>query len=528
VYAAGFAIKGVSVVKSKTAWSMVVGMVLVGGVVMNSVNKKDSQTDTLRIAFPYTKPATSYEPAKIQLAPEYVFLENIFSPIVEMNPQTGQVEAGVAEKFYWKDLELHLVIRKDLKTVDGKPITADDAAFSLKRLLSLPGNTHGEFQELICGLTRGQSVEEHCDGIRVHGNELILKTTPAGKTFLLPMLVVIDFAVVPRSSVDPTSMKIIDFKNTSGPYYVNKDSETGEIELKANPNHYHFSKEMPQTIILVPTEKANPNASLEDFRKGRLDFISTVDAARADEVIAFSRTQSDAVLHTTMNIRSFVLTFSKRGRDEIPANIRFAIGRTLRESFSKRFAGFDGYETSKQFFPSFGEAALPKDKLEKIDKLFPINSEIPKQKFKMTLVRLGDSTKFVEAIRAALPDVEVSEAAKNPNFLKYDSIEDMPHMAITGPDTGFQEDIGLITYSLNAGYFGMDHDGRRLWLKEYMNIQDKSKRVESLKQLHEKTLSEPFVVPLLIAPYAAIIRKPWKAGLSQLYANNQLWLIRKN
>jgi hypothetical protein len=523
-----FATKEFFVVKSKMTWAIIVGAILIGGVAMKDMSTNVHQTDALRIAFPYTKSASQYEPAKIQLAPEYVFLENIFSPIVEMNPQTGQVESGIAEKFYWKDLDLHLVIRKNLKTVDGHSITAEDAAFSLKRLLSLPGNTHGEFQELICGSTRGQSVEDHCEGIRVHDNELILKTTHAGKTFLLPMLVAIDFAVIPRSSVDPSTMKITDFRNTSGPYYVAKDSDTGEIELKANPNHYHFSKEMPQTIILVPTNKSNPRASLEGFQNGLLDFISTVDAVRADDVIAFSRSQSDAVLHTTMNIRSFVLTFSKRGREEIPPMVRFAIGKALRESFSKRFAGINGYENSKQFFPVFGEAALAKEKLEKIDAHFQVKSEIPKTKFKITLVRLGDTAQFIETIKSVLPEAEVSEAAKNPNFLKYNSTDEMPHMAITGPDTGFQEDIGLITYSLNAGYFGMEPEGRRLWLKQYMDMPDKAKRLESLKDLHEKSLSAPFVVPLLIAPYAAIIRKPWKAGLSQLYANNQLWLIRKN
>ena len=40
---------------------------------------------TLRIAFPYAKPARAYEPARIELAPEYIFLENIYSPLVEMS-----------------------------------------------------------------------------------------------------------------------------------------------------------------------------------------------------------------------------------------------------------------------------------------------------------------------------------------------------------------------------------------------------------------------------------------------------------
>ena len=101
-------------------------------------------------------------------------------------------------------------------------------------------------------------------------------------------------------------------------------------------------------------------------------------------------------------------------------------------------------------------------------------------------------------------------------------------MVLVGPDTGFLEDIGLISYSMNAGYFGLNADERKLWLKKYMDLQDKSHRLELLRALHEKALSEPIIVPLLSAPYAALARKPWKIGLSQLYANNQLWLIQTN
>ena len=154
----------------------------------HSPNKLKS--DSLRVAFPYSKPAEAYEPARITLAPEYIFLENVFSPLVEMSAR-GEVGPGLAQSFQWNGNELHLIMRDGLKTVSGRPITADDAEFSLKRLLSLPGNTHGDFRQLICGKTDLSSTTEACDGIRVEGNQLILKTTDAGKTFLLPMLTAI-------------------------------------------------------------------------------------------------------------------------------------------------------------------------------------------------------------------------------------------------------------------------------------------------------------------------------------------------
>lgn len=482
------------------------------------------RTDVLRIAFPYAKPASAYEPALIHLAPEYIFLENVFSPLVEMEPKNGAIVPGVAEAYRWDNEELHLTIRKDLKTVAGVPITAEDAEFSLKRLLTMPGNTHGNFRELLCGHTDLNSISDHCDGIRSEGGDLILKTTPAGKTFLLPMLVTLDFAIIPRGSVDPKTLKIVDFTNTTGPYYVAKDSETGELELKANPNHYHYTKSMPQEIHFVPST----SSSLEAFKAGRVDYISTVDTARADEVIEFSRSNSEAVLHTTMNIRSFILTFTRRGQKEISPEQRFVLGKKIRQALWDKLSGKNGYEKSMQFFPIFGEGALDQERMENVTRKFEVNSVSPSGPLRMALVRLGNPEAFVSAIKSAIPAIEAYDSPKNPNFMKFATIEEEPHLILSGPDTGFQEDIGLITYSLNAGYFGMTETERKAWLMRYMDTLEKADRIDQLKSLHESVISTPVIVPLLVAPYAAIARKPWRIGLSQLHANNQLWLIQAN
>ena len=441
-----------------------------------------------------------------------------------MEPKKGAIVPGVAEAYRWKGEELHLTIRRNLKTVTGVPITAADAEFSLKRLLTMPGNTHGNFRELLCGHGELKSVSDQCEGIRVEGDELVLKTTAAGKTFLLPMLVTLDFAVIPRGSVDSKTLKIVDFKNTSGPYYVAKDSEKGELELKVNPNHYHYSPSMPQEIHFVPS----PSNSLEAFKDGRVDYISTVDAARADEVIEFSRSHSEATLHTTMNIRSFILTFTRRGQREIPPEQRFALGQKIRLALGKALAGKNGYEKSAQFFPSFGEGALGEERMKSVSAKFEDSHPLPSRALRLALVRLGNAETFVSAIKASVPHVEAYESPKNPNFMKFASPEEEPQLILSGPDTGFQEDIGLITYSLNAGYFGMTDSERKAWLVRYMDTLEKADRIDLLKSLHQSVLSNPVIVPLLVAPYAAIARKPWKIGLSQLYANNQLWLIQAN
>lgn len=103
----------------------------------------------------------------------------------------------------------------------------------------------------------------------------------------------------------------------------------------------------------------------------------------------------------------------------------------------------------------------------------------------------------------------------------------MPDCFISGPDTGFMEDIGLISYSMYAGFFGMNRSEGNKWLANYMGILEKKERLQKLKDLHLKSLKDAIIVPLVSAPYVALARKPWKIELSQIYANNPLWPIVK-
>ncbi|MCB0370218.1 MAG: hypothetical protein KDD45_12540, partial [Bdellovibrionales bacterium] len=57
----------------------------------------DTKNKTLRVAFPSQRKATEYEPTRIHLGFEYIFLENLFSTLVEMDSK-GSIQAGIADK----------------------------------------------------------------------------------------------------------------------------------------------------------------------------------------------------------------------------------------------------------------------------------------------------------------------------------------------------------------------------------------------------------------------------------------------
>ena len=171
--------------------------------------------------------------------------------------------------FYWRDQKFYLVIRDDLKTVDGYPITAEDVMLSFKRLMILSQNTHGDFKSLVCPETELKSVFDDCPRMEIEGNTLIL--TPRYRSDLLVgMLSAIDFAIIPRKSFDPVSLKITDYRNTSGPYYVDQDNGDGNIVLKPNPTHFHFEESMAQEVRLIPTKDKNKGEIIELLTRGRL------------------------------------------------------------------------------------------------------------------------------------------------------------------------------------------------------------------------------------------------------------------
>ena len=498
----------------------IVGLIIGEKLVMSSMKSSPLE---LNVAFPSKELISKYEPTNISLDYEYIFLENIFSPLVEIN-KDGVIEPGVAEKIEWNNDELKLTIRSNLKTISGRKITSDDVLFSLKRLLVLSGNTHGNFKDIVCPNVNLKSVEDSCDGLRKDDSAVYLKAK-GGKSFLLPMLSAIDFAVIPRSSVDPKTLKIINYSETSGVYSVVKQDNDGKIELKMNPHHYFSSDKIPQAINLIPYDTMIAGESLRVLNEGLVDHITTVDQSRIDEVLNYSNNNKFDV-HVTMKIRTLHALFTNRGLKELSSEERRYIALQLKNAFSEIYKDIKGFESRAEFFPHLSEGGLTPSQQLDLEKLNSKVSSSLSKKIKVGLLKKSNIEAWSQPILKVLPNADCYRETNFPEFKKYEKSEDEPHVFIASTDTGFLEDISLISYSLNSGILGLEKSKREKWLSDYMLENDKSKRIQKLKKLHFDALAEPVLVPLIASPYTAIVRKPWKMELSELYANNQLWRIK--
>jgi hypothetical protein len=486
---------------------------------------------TLKVAFPGYNDSFHYDPSKIHFAHEYIFLENTFSPLVEYSTD-GQLVSGVAEKFYWKGTDAYFEIRSDLKTIDGKKIDAYDVELSLKRLLILGGNTHGDLKSLICPNNKITKLTDTCSNMEVkdNGKTLVIKFSEI-KPFLFPMLAAIDFAIIPKDSIDLKTLKIIDYRNTSGPYYVKKDDPEGNIILSANPFHYHYSKNMPHEVYLIPSGKTNRKESLDLFLNNKVDHITTTDKVYPVDLIHFASQHKGINIHSTYPIHLYMVVFTNRGLKRFSDEERIKIGKAIKNLFLSLHSNEPEYKPVNEIFPVFGEGSLNKEQVnDVINKYNKVNEQKVLEKEILGWDPYNAVIDKYETIKQIFPKLKLIKIqGKIPGLVNYklEKIEE-PDFSIRRCDVGFQEDIGLLSYYFSIDFFYLRGEEGKKWLKKYMSIPSKEERLNMLRELHYKTLITGSVIPIAMTPYAAIVRKPWKINFSKYHANNPIWRIQKD
>lgn len=181
---------------------------------------------------------------------------------------------------------------------------------------------------------------DSCPGIALRDSGRTLALKFAKRNPVIPQtLASLDFAVIPRGSINPSTLAITDYRNTSGPYYVEKDGPGGNLLLKVNPRHFHYSSSIPQEAAFVPYPPSDPLAPLAMFAAGKVDLISTLDKIPCDTMIDFARGhRREANLHRTYPIKLFIATFTHKslGRQ------RPRQGRLGHLPFRLRAAGQEG------------------------------------------------------------------------------------------------------------------------------------------------------------------------------------------
>jgi hypothetical protein len=496
----------------------------------NYYKKRNSMTDmTIKMPFPAKPGLCDYDPAKIHFSQEYNFLVNIYSPLLEYSVD-GKLVSAVAEKFEWIGTDAHFTIRPDLRTIDGTPITVEDVEASFKRLFVLSSNTHGDLKDMVCQGKELKKLSDLCPGMSVlpEQRKLVLHF-PVRKIFLFQMLTSIDFSIIPRSSFDKKTLKITDYRNTSGPYYVKTDNGEGNIELAANPAHFHYSEKMPQAVMLVPVNARDVDATLKLFDGGKINHIGTFRFP-SDKLLAYAAQKKDVSVHSTYPNRLFWFSFTKKGRLNFSVKERFALGKAIKTWMFNKVSSRPGYEAAEQLFPALGDGALTKEHLAQLRKTFRDAPESILINRPVVVWAWNMSKEDLDFIKRMLPAAKfVTDMLKLPGTVDYkkEGIEE-PEICFLSGDTSPQEDISFFSYYLNFEFLHIYGEEGKTWLRGYMATEDRKKRLAMAEELHFKTLINGEVIPMAANTYAAIAKKPWAFNYSKFYATNFVWRITRN
>ena len=482
-----------------------------------SFNKEFS----VRVAFTAGTAITRFDPIRIQLDTEAVILDNLYSPLLRIG-NDGNIVPFFAEKFWWKGDSLHLKVRNGYRTVDGHTVDVHDAEFSLRRVMSSHTNAHGDLALLICPDGKFENIDSPCPGLKVSGDELILTVVKSSyRSFLMKLLTTMDFGIIPRVSFDDSIPipKIKDYRNTTGPYYVEKDDPNGAYLLKANPNHWLINSGMPTQLEFVPTFTS---AALDLLEAGKVDFISCINVEPSAKLMEF-RNDVRFNFFDTYPIRKYFAATTQDQLSKYSKIERHAIYQKIREAFLKH-PDAKGWNPSIDFYPALGEGSLDKNQLEQMQ-LIANNSTMTKTSQSIT-IRVGKRwNKMYEEVFKDNSEFKIVQASTLSPFLP---LKDRPDFYITGTDSAFQESFSLISYNITADMVLLTKEESKPWLNKYISLEDKEERIKMLRELNFKTLESGLIGVIGEAPYTSVSRKPFRYEGSKFFAGSPLWVIRQN
>jgi ABC-type transport system substrate-binding protein len=143
-----------------------------------------------------------FDTANIKTADEYLILRNLFSPLFD-TADNGELQGVLAESSQWVGDTVQIRLRDGLRTLDGLPITAHDAAFSLKRLLVLGKNTHARLGDIFPNCRGITSPHQECADITAADQNVLILRPENEKIWLLDTLASQDFAIIPSGLSAP-------------------------------------------------------------------------------------------------------------------------------------------------------------------------------------------------------------------------------------------------------------------------------------------------------------------------------------
>lgn len=477
----------------------------------------------LRISLNYETSGTKLDPLSLVNIYEYELMQNLYGRLVRYD-QNGQLVADIPTSFSWSDRQITFVFGRKAITLSGHVIDAADAAISLRRLISSGKREFEDIRNLLCQTSDkkrpSKNLSEACAGIQVKDDRLILTVDESEHVSkVLTLIESAQFSILPRYVINEATGELKDRSHieTSGPYWLSKDSPDGRLELKANPKHYLFNEHMPQRIETFP---GGGKVACKMLMDGKIDFLPAstyLSGELASQVVKNRRFN----IHETLPFRVLLVRFSPQALLKFTAEQKLYAGLKAIQAFQKHYGQVGGRPTS-QFFQSLSDGTLLDEQLAEINRL----RDALKPKFQEPIT-YGAMANHFETLTKELsnePDIKVVDSGVHPMDLP---VEKQPDMYYLVTDSAWTENLSLLGYNFESKMFWVPGLDTSEWMRKYVSKTDKGERIAMLRDLHFNMLKNGSIVPVEMAPYYVISTKDWELNQLKLLASTLLWTVRR-
>ncbi|TKT75890.1 ABC transporter substrate-binding protein [Aquamicrobium sp. LC103] len=412
---------------------------------------------------------------------------NIFDNLITRDDE-GKIAPQIATEWkYLSDTKVEFKIRDDVKFHDGKPLTAEDVVFSVKRITdpAFASPQLGQFNQI----TDAEAVDP----------TTVVLTTAGPYPVLLAQLT--KLSIVPKHIVEAVSKDEFNLKPVgSGPYKFETWNRGVEVILARNDEYWGPKGAFPKASFRAVPDAATRVANLQS---GISDLVTNIDSDLASQIDASGN--GKVVSARTERVAYFAMNVQKAPLDD--PRVRLAIAHAIdKEGIVEGILG--GYEAPVDELASpahFGwidgiEAAQYDP--EKAKEILAEVGDAAKTEFSILTAPVYDQ-RVVQAIQQMLADVGLNakiEMTDMGNWMQrmQSGPESIPQTSFSRWSCGCQDADGILYPLLHSssGWANVKDQKLDEVLDAARSTIDSGNRLELYKMVHELVVKENYIIPL--------------------------------
>lgn len=295
----------------------------------------------------------SLDPQRTNGTWETRITRDLFEPLIAYAAD-GTLIAGLAERWEVSDdgLRWTFHLREGLEWSDATPLTAKDAVFALRRLMTPETAAHNAtlYYPIVNGraVNTGELPPEKLGVSAPDAQTLVILLSHPSAT-LEQTLAMSEAAPLPRHVITASDSQWTRPAHmvSSGAFVLKEWAPQSHIELAPNSHYYAAGKVALDTVIYLPIEEGH--AALNRFRAGEVDIAYSVPASH----FAWIKKHLPEALHTYPILGEYFYAFNLRdGSPVADPRIRRALNlATRRDVITERILGM-GQIPSLHFVPN--------------------------------------------------------------------------------------------------------------------------------------------------------------------------------